>query len=204
VSSPDLDQVQFQVHIPAGWCLEARSFTSDSTTLLLLFLLLPKQVKFKVTLRLTASQSVSLGVEPQLGLTTRCLLLFGSYGLDLWDALSDERTGLCFVYAAGPYQRSLFRIRVPWDSRSYFTVSDLRLPFSSSSMTRRVTVEVFDPASTRVNKRLYLSLYKPRARTPRKAQPALLRKCVYLSASWQWMSYCRVRVLQECVYRAVA
>jgi hypothetical protein len=35
----------------------------------------------KVTLRLTVSQSVSLGVEPRLGLTIRYLLLFDSYGL---------------------------------------------------------------------------------------------------------------------------
>jgi hypothetical protein len=56
-------------------------------------------------------------------------------------------------YAAGPCQRSLSRVRVPWDSRPYFTVSDLRLRFSSSPTTRRVTVDVFDPASTRVNSR---------------------------------------------------
>jgi hypothetical protein len=41
--------------------------------------------KFKVTLRLTVgqsvSQSVSLGVEPHLGIMTRYLLLFDSYGL---------------------------------------------------------------------------------------------------------------------------
>jgi hypothetical protein len=36
--------------------------------------------KIKVTLRLTVSQSVSLGVEPYLGLMTRYLLLFDSYG----------------------------------------------------------------------------------------------------------------------------
>jgi hypothetical protein len=35
----------------------------------------------KVTLRLTVSQSVSLGVEPHLGLMTRYFLLFNSYGL---------------------------------------------------------------------------------------------------------------------------
>jgi hypothetical protein len=35
----------------------------------------------KVTLRLTVSQSVSLVVEPHLGLMTRYLLLFDSYGL---------------------------------------------------------------------------------------------------------------------------
>jgi hypothetical protein len=58
-------------------------------------------------MRLTVSQLASLGVEPHLGLMTRYLLLFGSYGLVLCGALSDERTGLSFVYAAGPRQRSL-------------------------------------------------------------------------------------------------
>jgi hypothetical protein len=70
--------------------------------------------------------------------------------LFLWGAISDERSGLAFVCAAGPCQRSLSRVRVPWDLRPYFTVSDLRLPFSLPPTTRRVTVEVFDPASTRV------------------------------------------------------
>jgi hypothetical protein len=37
--------------------------------------------RVKVTLRLTVSQSVSLGVEPHLGLMTRYLLLFDSYGI---------------------------------------------------------------------------------------------------------------------------
>jgi hypothetical protein len=60
----------------------------------------------------------------------------------LWGALSDERTGL-----SGPWQRRFSRVRVPLDSRPYFTVSDLRLPFPSPPTTRRVTVEVFDPAS---------------------------------------------------------
>jgi hypothetical protein len=35
----------------------------------------------KVTLRLTVSQSVSLGVEPHLGIMTRYLLLFDNYGI---------------------------------------------------------------------------------------------------------------------------
>jgi hypothetical protein len=69
----------------------------------------------------------------------------------MWDAFSDERTSLSFTMAAGPRQRSLSRVRVPWISRPYFTVSVLRLPFSSPPMTRRATVEVFDPASTRVS-----------------------------------------------------
>jgi hypothetical protein len=54
-----------------------------------------------------------------------------------------------FTISAGPHQRSHSRVQVPWDSRQYFTVSDSRLPFSSPPTTRRTTVEVFDPASTR-------------------------------------------------------
>jgi hypothetical protein len=46
-------------------------------------------VKVKVTLRLTVSQSVCLGVEPRLGLMTRCFFLLESYcpvhvGRPLW------------------------------------------------------------------------------------------------------------------------
>jgi hypothetical protein len=40
-----------------------------------------REFKVKVTLRLKVSQSVSLGVEPHLGLMTRYLLLFDRYGL---------------------------------------------------------------------------------------------------------------------------
>jgi hypothetical protein len=70
----------------------------------------------------------------------------------MWGALSDERIGLSFTIAAGPRQRSHFRVRVSWDSLQYLTVSDSRLFFSSPPTTRRATVDVFEPASTRVNK----------------------------------------------------
>jgi hypothetical protein len=104
----------------------------------------------KVILRLTVGQSVSLGVEPHLGLMTGYLLLFVTV-LFLWGALSDERTGLSFVYDASPRQRSLSWVRVPWISRPYFTVSVLRLSFSSPPTTCRVTVEVFDPGGNKVD-----------------------------------------------------
>jgi hypothetical protein len=42
----------------------------------------------------------------------------------MWDTLSAERMGLSFVYAAGPCQLSLSRIRVPWDLWRYFALSD--------------------------------------------------------------------------------
>jgi hypothetical protein len=105
-----------QAHILAGWCPETRLFAFDCSM---------GHIAID-------GQSVSLGVEPHLGLMTRYLLLFDSYGLVfvgrdsyglvLWCALSDVRAGLSFVYAAGHCQRSLPRVRVPWDSRPYFTV----------------------------------------------------------------------------------
>jgi hypothetical protein len=46
-------------------------------------------------------------------------------GRPLW-----REDGSVFFTCYGPYQCSLSRVRVRWDSRPYFTVSDLRLPFS--------------------------------------------------------------------------
>jgi hypothetical protein len=88
----------------------------------------------------------SSGVHDQIFITVWQLRSF------LWGALSDERTGLSFVYVGGLCQHSISRVRVP-----YFTVSDLRLPFSSPPTTRSVTVEVFDPASPRVSRNMSLS-----------------------------------------------
>jgi hypothetical protein len=87
--------------------------------------------------------------SPHLGLMTRFFYCLRFTALLLCGALSDERMGRSFVYAARPCQRSLSRVRVSWNSRPYFTVSDSRLPFSLPFTTRRVTVEVFNPASTR-------------------------------------------------------
>jgi hypothetical protein len=95
--------------------------------------------------------------------------------LFLWGALSDERSGLSVVCAAGPCQRSLSRVRVPWDLRPYLTVSDLRLLFSSPPTTRRVTVEVFDPASTRVYCVLFCLLGQSLMLRPAVSRPLCLR-----------------------------
>jgi hypothetical protein len=67
----------------------------------------------------------------------------------MWGALFDKRTGLSFTFAAGHRQHSHSRVRVPWDSRPYFTVSYSRLLFSSPPTTRGDTVEVFDHACIR-------------------------------------------------------
>jgi hypothetical protein len=96
-------------------------------------------------LRPTVSRPVCLGIKHPFGaydqIFITCVTITVSF---LWGALSDERSGLSFVDSAGSGQRSLSRVRVPWDLRPYFTVSHLRLPFSSPPTTRRVTVEVFD------------------------------------------------------------
>jgi hypothetical protein len=78
-------------------------------------------------------------------------------GLLMWGALSDESTDLSFKIAAGPHQHSHSRVRVPWDSRPYFTVSDSKLSFSSPPTTRSVTVEEFDPAFIRGNSSVFTS-----------------------------------------------
>jgi hypothetical protein len=77
------------------------------------------KVKVKFTLRLTVSQSVSLiwNSWPDIYYCLTVTVLF------LWGALSDNSTGLSFVYTAGPCQRSLSRVRVPWDSRLRFETS---------------------------------------------------------------------------------
>jgi hypothetical protein len=95
------------------------------------------------------SASLSWNKAPIWGLPLDFYYCQTVAALLMWIALSDERTGLSFTMAAGPRQDSHSRVRFQLDSRPYFTFSDLRLPFSSPPTTRRVTVEVFDPSSTR-------------------------------------------------------
>jgi hypothetical protein len=100
---------------------------------------------------MTGSQlaSLSWNKAPSWGVRSDFNYCLTVAGLLIWGILSDERTGLSFALAAGPRQHSQSRVRVPWDSRQYITVSDTILPFSSPPTTRRVTVGVFYPASTR-------------------------------------------------------
>jgi hypothetical protein len=99
----------------------------------------------------TDGQSVSLSWNkaPIWGLRSDFNYCQTVAGLLMWGALSEEKTDLSLTTATDPRQRSHSRVRVPWDSRPYSTVSDSRFPVLSLPATRRATVEVFDPASTR-------------------------------------------------------
>jgi hypothetical protein len=105
------------------------------------------RVKVKVMLRPTVSRPVSWNKAPILGLRPDFNYCQTVSDLLIWGALSDERISLSFAIVAGPRQRSYSRVRVPWNSRPHFTVSDSRLPVLSPPTTRRTTVEVLDPAS---------------------------------------------------------
>jgi hypothetical protein len=88
-------------------------------------------------LRPTVSRPVCLGAKHPSGAYDQIFITCVTVTvLFLRGALSDKRSGLSFVYAAGPCQRSFSRVRVPWDLRPYFTVSHLRLLFSSPPTTR--------------------------------------------------------------------
>jgi hypothetical protein len=93
----------------------------------------------------------------------------------MWGALSDKRTGLPFTITVVSRQRSHSRVWVPRDSWPYFSASYSRLPnleghatvctspgnrmaqvypqelgsFLSPPTTRKATVDVLEPASTR-------------------------------------------------------
>jgi hypothetical protein len=133
----------------------------------------------------SASLSWNTSKAPIWGLRPDIYYCFTVTVLFLWGALSDERTYLSFVHAADLCQRSHSRVRVPGNSRPYFTVSDFRLLFSSSPTTRSVTMEVFDPASTRVWSDLGFLLYDFGAGRQRKCLSiSFPRKRLFITQQW--------------------
>jgi hypothetical protein len=99
-----------------GWL---RTLLPSSLTILRLFVfaayLLLTILSLSLMLRPTVSRPVCLGIKHPSGAYDH-IFFRSEYGIRLtvtffipWDALSDERTGLPFVCAAGPCQRSLSR-----------------------------------------------------------------------------------------------
>jgi hypothetical protein len=84
-----------------------------------------------------------------MGLMTRYLLFLDSYGL-VFGAPTLTRGLVCLLYMLLALTSSVSLGSESLGTRDRILSSVLRLPLSSPPTTHRVTVEVFDPASTGV------------------------------------------------------
>jgi hypothetical protein len=102
--------------------LDAPCTNSVSKCVSNLFSSVGKTLQHLIFLSLTDGQSASLSWNkaPIWGLRPDSYYCQTVAGLLMWVALSDKKIGLLFTIAAGPRQRSHFRIRVPWDSWPHF------------------------------------------------------------------------------------
>jgi hypothetical protein len=112
-------------------------FTSEFSTSLLNFWL-----SLSLTLRPTVSRPVCLGIKHPSGVYDQIFIIVWQLPVCWFGAPSLTRGRVCRLQLLLALASAVFLGSVPWDSRPYFTVSDLRLPFSSPPTTRRVTVEV--------------------------------------------------------------
>jgi hypothetical protein len=77
-------------------------------------------------MRLTVSQSASLGIEPHLGLMTRYLLLFDSYGLVFWvGGPSLTRGRVCRLYMLLAFASTVFRGCEYLGTRNHILLSEI-------------------------------------------------------------------------------
>jgi hypothetical protein len=120
-------------------------------------------------LRPTVSRPVWLEIKYDQIFLVSCR--FADMGSSLW-----RENGSVVLSYFWPSSAQSFSCLSPMRLATIFTVTDMRLPFSSPPTTRRVTVEVFDPASTQGLTILNLTLlYNHFARTEyRKPFPKII------------------------------
>jgi hypothetical protein len=118
--------------------------------------LLRLKVKVEVTFRLTVSQSVCMYVL--MSSPRWYLLLFDNYGLVFMGHTLWQEDGSLFCICCWPLSAQSFSVSSPLRLTTIFYCLRFETSFSSPFTTRRVTVEVFDLASTRVSASLILGI----------------------------------------------
>jgi hypothetical protein len=160
------NQWLFKNHYIRYWTTSVFSSTVTDLVLIYVPLLLPlstpqlehSNIELSPMLRPTVSRAVSLGIKhpsgayDQILITVRQLRVCWCVGRFLW---REDGSVVCNCY--WPSQAQSFSGPSPLGlATRFYCLRDSRLPISSPPTTRRVTVEVFDPASTRAGP--YLSV----------------------------------------------